>query len=504
MASDSENNMADMFGDDAEATGAIATSTSPPPDQNEDDDDGVVTGRRTTGGAGAAASDDELNDDEPPLDDEDDLFGDGGDDDELEQAPAERTLDDEELDSGDDMGREDRVKSTAAEEFEAMELQIAEASLPRHAVPEPSDNELYLMKVPRFLAVDPKTFVLEKWQPPTTDHHSKREPSSTFSPFKTAQTTIRWRHSPSNPTQLQSNARILRWSDGSLTLQLGSDPTQQYELDGKPLAPPQINPTKPTPTSIRDMKNRGATTYDPSKDSHTYLCTPNQREQLVRITNKVTAGLSVLPSKSTTDDSLERLQESLAAAAKARSGAGGSVAIFSLTEDPEKKKREAEATERERERHAKLEERQRERQRMRNDRGFGRSGFARSSGYGGSRYGQSSAYDDEDRGARGAKQRRPRREEYSDEEEDAGPRSRFREDEYDEDDDFLAGSDEEPETYEDEEDIDDRLEAQQRRERRGSPKRAHADEDDDDEDEVIAASSRKRRRVVDDDDEDEE
>lgn len=55
---------------------------------------------------------------------------------------AERTLDDEELDSGDDMGREDRVKSTAAEEFEAMELQIAEASLPRHAVPEPSDNEV--------------------------------------------------------------------------------------------------------------------------------------------------------------------------------------------------------------------------------------------------------------------------------------------------------------------------------------------------------------------------
>lgn len=359
------------------------------------------------------------------------------------------------------------------------------------------------MRVPRFLAVDPKTFVLEKWQPPTTDHHSKKEPSSTFSPFKTAQTTIRWRHSPSDPSKIQSNARILRWSDGSLTLQLGSDPTQQCELDGKPLAPPQINPIKPTPTSIRDMRKSGTIPYDPSKDSFTYLCTPNTREQLVRVTNKVTAGLSIMPSKSTTDDSIDRLTESLATAAKARSGAGGSVAIFSLTEDPEKKKREAEATERERERHVKLEERQKERLRMRNDRSFGRSGFGRSTGYSGSRYGQSSGYDDDDRGARGAKPRRPRREEYSDEEEDAGPRSRFREDEYDEDDDFLAGSDEEPETFEDDEDIDERLEAQQRRGKHGSPKRAHADEEDDD-DEVVAANSRKRRRVVDEDDEDDE
>lgn len=61
---------------------------------------------------------------------------------------AERTLDDEDLDSGDDVGREDRVKSAAAEEFEAMELQIAEAALPRHAVPEPSDNEVRTNLVP--------------------------------------------------------------------------------------------------------------------------------------------------------------------------------------------------------------------------------------------------------------------------------------------------------------------------------------------------------------------
>lgn len=89
MASDSETNLPDPFGDDGEATDAIAATNSPPADQNDDDDeDDVVTGRRTTSAGGAAASDEDLNDDEPPLDDDDDLFGDGGDDDEeVEQAP---------------------------------------------------------------------------------------------------------------------------------------------------------------------------------------------------------------------------------------------------------------------------------------------------------------------------------------------------------------------------------------------------------------------------------
>src|ERR1700761_8948665 len=88
-------------------------------------------------------------------------------------------------------------------------------------------SQTYLLKVPQFLSIDPNAFSLPRFQPPSTDHHSSGPPSSGFSAFKTAQTTVRWRHSPSNPSELQSNARILRWSDGSLTLQFASDPTVQ-------------------------------------------------------------------------------------------------------------------------------------------------------------------------------------------------------------------------------------------------------------------------------------
>ena len=121
-----------------------------------------------------------------------------------------------------------------------------DADIARHCVPEPSDGELYLLKVPRFLAIEPTAFNHKTFQAPTTDHHSKEAPSEHFSPYDTAMTTIRWRRSPSNPAELQSNARVLRWSDGSLTIQLASQPLDQYVINATPLAPPQVNPKIPT------------------------------------------------------------------------------------------------------------------------------------------------------------------------------------------------------------------------------------------------------------------
>jgi len=56
--------------------------------------------------------------------------------------------------------------------------------------------------------------------------------SSKLCKFVVALINIRWRKSPSAPKQLQSNARILRWSDSSLTLQLASNPTTQYRRPG--------------------------------------------------------------------------------------------------------------------------------------------------------------------------------------------------------------------------------------------------------------------------------
>lgn len=400
----------------------------------------------------------------------------------------QRKLDDAELDSGDDEGRADRVRAPEAAEGEVEQQTFAymDADLARHAVPEPTDNELYLLKVPRFLSFDPNAFSHKTFQPPTTDHHSRLAASEHFSAYNTAMATIRWRRSPSNNAHLQSNARILRWSDGSLTLQLASDPSTQFEIDANTLAPPQINPKIPTPTAIKDDKTGNKTSS--KKESYTYLVAPYQEANVMRVTNKITTALNVVPAADLKDAALEKLQNDLATlATRGRDESDQAISFVDVNEDPDLRRQREEASFKEKQRQARAREKHEARQAERANRTLGRTG-GRSSG--GLNIDDLEG-NDAPRGPRKPRQKSGLRRDWSDDE-DYGRVGRNREDDYDEEDDFIAASDEEPEIVEDDDDLDDEIEA--------SPKRARAGADDDDE---VVVSRTKRRRVVD-DDEDEE
>ncbi|KAF2093034.1 hypothetical protein NA57DRAFT_61889 [Rhizodiscina lignyota] len=489
--------------------------------------DGTVTGTVKPRDSGTSASGSEVGANGAVVDDEalgDDLFGDEADEDDIPKK--QRRLDDEELDSGDDVGRDDRMRDEddEARYREQKESHIVELDLARTVKPEPSDGEMYLLKLPSFLEIDPKAFTLESFKPPNTDHRSKTTPSATFSAYSTAMTTIRWRRSPSAPSETQSNARILRWSDGSLTLQLASDPMIQYELPANPLAPPQANPRKPTPNMLPPKSKSRATHsgYDAAKDAWTYLATPHHDYALHRFTHKLTTGLSVTPTAgaAAADDALERLQESMAAVQRQKDElvAAGQFE-HDIHEDPELAKKRAEQAEKEKIRAQRRAETQANRERERYGRVVGRSGGR---GAGGLTVGGLEDHEDGAGGKRYAggrptkpKKKRRLRDEYSDEDDYAG-RRRTKEDEYDEEDDFIAGSDEEIVEEDSEEDVDERIEAQERekararpRERSATPKRRAVEVSggDDDEEEEGASQSlaspkaAKRRRVIDDDDE---
>ena len=384
---------------------------------------------------------------------------------------------------------------------------------------------MYLLKVPDFMSIEPHAWDHTTFQPPTTDHHSRKKPSATFSSFTTALTTIRWRHSPSHPTQLQSNARINRWEDGSLTLQLASDPTTHYEIDANSLVPPQRNPIKPTPTSIhggpKDTKSRASQ----ESESYTYLFRPDEASSTLIATHKLTAGLTVKQSEKIQDDAIERLQASLAAASNAKkvNGATG-IDLVQIDEDPEMAKAKALQAVKEKERAEKRRLAAIERESARSNRVLGRAGLGQSR-YSGLNVGM--LEDDEmgDEGGqrgrpsphknRGQQQRRRRRNSEYSEDEDFGRKKFSYEDEYDEEDDFVAPSDEE-EVIEDDEDPDDGI-VESNDERGGrdrgrerTPKRAREDEaEEDDEadapgevdDTVEAVVRTKRRRIVEDEEE---
>jgi len=409
-----------------------------------------------------------------------------------------RKLDDEDLDSGDDEGRSDRVQDTQndGEEQEHQTFNFMDADIARHAIPEPSDGELYLLKVPRFLSFEPTAWSYKTFQPPKTDHHSKTSPSEHFSAYNTAMSTVRWRRSPTNPSQLQSNARVLRWSDGSFTLQFASRPLVQYEINANALAPPQINPKKPTPTSLQ------AKSKSEGKESYTYLVAPYEEANVMRVTNKFTTSLSIVPAAASEDDALEKLQADLAAAAKRTlGGAEEAISFIKVEEDPELQRAREEAQYKEKQKQLKAREKNEQRERERASRTLGRSG-GRSSGYGLSIGG----LEDDEGGRRGARKSKPKtglRRDWSDDE-DYGIRGKTREDSYDEEDDFIARSDEPEEFVEDDEE-EEILDSPPRRNRETqSPKRNRGGAADSEDDEEVVVSRSKRRRVVEDEDDDDE
>lgn len=363
------------------------------------------------------------------------------------------------------------------------------------------------------MTIEPEAWQTTTFQPPTTDHHSKAAPTATFSAYNTALSTIRWRHSPSNPSELQSNARINRWSDGSVTLQLASDPSTQYEIDGNPLAPPQRDPIKPTPTSIAPGQKVGQK-YDQKKDAYTYLVVPVESAESLRVTHKITAGLTVRQTESVTDDAIERLQAALSQAANATKVGGASGQLEATETDPELQRKQAEIAEKLQMRDRKKREHAQERERLRTDRTLGRSGLSTNRYGGGLNVGM---LEDEEMEGRGrsqgtkarAKPRRRRNSEYS-EDEDFGNKRFSKEDSYDQEDDFVAPSDEE-EVVEDDDDEDDGIvESQKERTpKRDRPRPAETtgsgnDEDaEGEEDDEVPQARTKRRRIVDDEDDEE-
>lgn len=330
------------------------------------------------------------------------------------------------------------------------------------------------MRVPDFLSVESEEFNPETYVAP---------------PYSTAATSLCWREDADDEDSLQSNARIIRWEDGSVTLQLASAPLEQYRISAKTLAP---------------LSKTGQ--YNTKLDSHVYLGAAIETASMFRLASHVTHGLTVLPTTLETDDAVQRLQESLAAAARgSRQTADGSAPVIDVKEDPELAQRRAELMEREalkaERRRQQLADREAGRDRGRRTTAPHPMGTGLSVG----------GLEDGDgmmttRPGRKAGRRTNRRGEiYSDDEEDYG-RGRTREDEYDEDDGFLVGSDEDVEEEGDEEEeelVDEDMDAEGEADDEIEAPKAQSKPEPEAPRSGTPPARKKNRYVVDDDDEDE-
>ncbi|KAJ5587897.1 uncharacterized protein N7459_003662 [Penicillium hispanicum] len=386
-----------------------------------------------------------------------------------------RTLDDERLDSGDDEDRYDRrgdrMDEVADEEHVAEELNIMDVDLARAPIPMTNDGQVYTMRIPEFLSIESEEFNPETYVAP---------------PYSTAATSLCWRKAPNDESQLQSNARMIQWEDGSITLQLASAPLEQYRIQSKPLAP---------------LSKSGD--YDTKLDSHVYLGAAAETAMMFRLTSHVTHGLTVLPTTLETDDAVQKLQESLAAASRgSKQTADGSAPVIDMREDPELAQRKAEHMEKEA---IKAERRRQMLADREADRDRGRRAAPRPLQTGLSVGGL------EDDGLlttrpRGKPRRTNRRGEINTDDEDDYGRGRTREDEYDEDDGFLVGSDEdvEEEAEDDEEELEDEdMDAEGEADEEVAPAKPTRKLDAETPRSGTPPARKKNRYVVDDEDEDE-
>lgn len=129
------------------------------------------------------------------------------------------------------------------EEEEEEEIQRAELTLPRHPRSHtPKDNEVMMFDLPRYLSVDPEPFSPASFQQQMSDYISSEKDRAKDMKagkessdkqlkdsiqFKKLQmlNTARWRYAKTASGELykQSNAKIVEWEDGTMSLKLGNE-----------------------------------------------------------------------------------------------------------------------------------------------------------------------------------------------------------------------------------------------------------------------------------------
>lgn len=274
---------------------------------------------------------------------------------------------------------------------------------------------------------------------------------------------------------MQSNANVYRWSDGSVTMAVGDE---QYEIHTKDLAPPSNKP------------------YQELKDAHYYTAAANLSSNTLMIVGHLTEQYTVRPNKEIQDDAVERLQQQLSEAQRAKN----TDIMVMITEDPDLQKKQAEMAEKERNRA----QRKREAAAARLD-GVGNRYEKRGAlSIGDLEGGRRGAAVGRKRGQGGQPKKRSRNNEYDSD--DDLPGGAGRHDEYILDD-FAVASDEEASEVDDDEEEEELLDDDDEEEDKPKRKRQKTVEEDaegdDDDDAPAQASSRRRRRVVDDDEDDE-
>ncbi|KAF9221387.1 hypothetical protein BS17DRAFT_785306 [Gyrodon lividus] len=145
-------------------------------------------------------------------------------------TPVESGYDSDEL-SQTEKERRRVLEYMEPEEPAPMVPQVQEANVPIPNIPVPrtSDGNYWAIRVPNFVKVDSKPFHPDTYVEPEQDdedvHQNESIREKSMSIKLKVENTVRWRwiKDAFGQDKRQSNSRIIRWSDGTLSLRLGKE-----------------------------------------------------------------------------------------------------------------------------------------------------------------------------------------------------------------------------------------------------------------------------------------
>ncbi|KAI0372747.1 Leo1-domain-containing protein [Pilatotrama ljubarskyi] len=306
-----------------------------------------------------------------------DLFGEDEDVNMVEHERPASSVTSEHADHDDGLSspeRRHREQMEYAEEDEpepVVEQRLeADVAIPNIPVPRSSDGTYWVIRMPNFIKVDSKPFHPDTYVGPEQEDEDGQQSESlrekSMSIKLKVENTVRWRWAKDQfgEDRRQSNSRIVRWSDGSLSLQLGKelfDITQSIDTSGaiprqalggslSSQHPPSLSQSQSQPQSQSQSQPAGGLSGHHAQGL-TYLVAQHKRAEILQCEAVITGYMSLRPTgmqsethrmlvravgqkhtrvarlrmtaEPTTDPERERLEMEKAAARKPRKSRGG-------------------------------------------------------------------------------------------------------------------------------------------------------------------------------------
>lgn len=184
------------------------------------------------------------------------------------------------------------------------EVREADVRIPNIPVPKSSDGDHWAIRMPTFVKMDSKPFHPDTYIGPEHEeddsHHNESIREKSMSIKLKVENTVRWRWTKDELGQdkRQSNSRVIRWSDGSLSLRLGKelfDITKTVDTSGG-IVRQSLGGTQPSQASQSQPAASQNILSNSRSQGLTYLVAQHKRSEVLQAEAVVTGYMTLRPT----------------------------------------------------------------------------------------------------------------------------------------------------------------------------------------------------------------